>query len=58
MHFIAMLAYNTPVQISYEPLRTLASLILAVIVVAAGLYIVGNGKAQTSILSSVALWQV
>ena len=33
MHFIAMLAINLPVAISYDPLRTLASALLAVLVV-------------------------
>jgi len=43
MHFIAMLAYRTPVQISYDPGLTIFSGLIAVAGVAAGLQALGRG---------------
>ena len=48
MHFIAMLGYSIPGQaISYNVLLTIASMLVAVAVVAIGLFIVGFSKSQT-----------
>lgn len=44
MHFIAMLAYNAPMTITYDPAMTIFSLLLAITVVAVGLFIVGRGE--------------
>jgi NO-binding membrane sensor protein with MHYT domain len=43
MHFIGMLAYGLALPISYDPVVTLASLVLAVAVCAAALAVVGRG---------------
>jgi len=40
MHFVGMLALNTPLDFGYDPLLTFASLILAVAVIAVGLFVV------------------
>src|SRR5687768_7928498 len=40
MHFIAMLAYNLPIPVSYDITITVASLIAAIVVTGIGLYIV------------------
>lgn len=44
MHFIGMLAYQTPIEIAYDPLITLLSLVVAVVVVGIGIYIVSAGS--------------
>jgi NO-binding membrane sensor protein with MHYT domain len=44
MHFIAMLAFRMPMKVSYDLSLTLASLVLAMVVTGAGLFIVGRGK--------------
>ena len=44
MHFIAMLAFRMPMRVSYDPGITLASLVLAMGVTGAGLFIVGRGE--------------
>jgi NO-binding membrane sensor protein with MHYT domain len=44
MHFIAMLAFRMPMKVSYDLSLTLASLVLAMLVTGAGLFIVGRGK--------------
>ena len=46
MHFIGMLAYETPVRIGYDPMLTIASLLIAVVIAAIGLLIVGRGQAS------------
>ena len=43
MHFIGMLAYQTPIEIGYDPLTTFLSLVVAVVVVGIGIYIVSAG---------------
>jgi NO-binding membrane sensor protein with MHYT domain len=44
MHFIAMLAYKMPMQVSYGTGLTLASLAVAIVVTGIGLYVVGRGE--------------
>jgi NO-binding membrane sensor protein with MHYT domain len=44
MHFIAMLAFRMPMRVSYDLGLTLASLLLAMLVTGAGLFIVGRGE--------------
>ena len=44
MHFIAMLACTLPVRVSYDLATTLASLLVAVFVTGAGLYVVSRGE--------------
>jgi NO-binding membrane sensor protein with MHYT domain len=44
MHFIAMLAFRMPMKVSYDLSLTLASLVLAMLVTGAGLFIVGRGR--------------
>ena len=46
MHFIGMLAFKTPMKVGYDPLLTAASLVIAVIIAAVGLFIVGRGQAS------------
>jgi NO-binding membrane sensor protein with MHYT domain len=48
MHFIAMLAFRMPMRVSYDPGLTLASLLLAMLVTGAGLFIVGRGEASVA----------
>jgi NO-binding membrane sensor protein with MHYT domain len=51
MHFIGMLAYRIALPISYDPLITLASLVLAVVVCAAALAVVGRGARSVTKLA-------
>ncbi len=51
MHFIGMLAYKMPMEVDYDPVMTIGSLILAVVVAAIGLFIVGRG--QSSIIKLI-----
>ncbi|MEM7116792.1 MAG: MHYT domain-containing protein [Chloroflexota bacterium] len=44
MHFIAMLAFNTPMTVRYDFTITFASMVLAIVVVAIGFAIVGRGR--------------
>jgi NO-binding membrane sensor protein with MHYT domain len=44
MHFIAMLAFRMPMRVSYDVGITLASLLFAILVTGAGLFIVGRGE--------------
>lgn len=44
MHFIGMLAYNTPMEMTYDFTLTVASLLIATVVACIGLFIVGHGK--------------
>lgn len=46
MHFIGMLAYGMPIEVNYDPLLTIGSLIIAVVVCAVGLFIVGRGQSS------------
>ena len=50
MHFIAMLAYEMQMPVSYDVALTVASLAIAVVFVAAGLWVVGRGQGQMSTL--------
>ncbi len=56
MHFIGMLAFDVPVEISYAPSLTLLSLILAVLVVGIGLSIVGRGSGTLTTLVSAGIF--
>ena len=44
MHFLAMLAYQLPIAVSYDGPLTLASLLAAIGVTGIGLWLVGNGQ--------------
>lgn len=55
MHFIAMLAFKTPMEVGYDPVITVASLVLAVVVVAIGFAIVGRGTGTLANLLSAGL---
>ncbi|MCH9647930.1 MAG: hypothetical protein K0U98_06800 [Deltaproteobacteria bacterium] len=55
MHFIAMLAYQTSMPVTYDLLLTVLSAILAVAVSGAGLFIMGRGKTGLGRLSFAAL---
>ncbi|HTV70107.1 MAG TPA: bifunctional diguanylate cyclase/phosphodiesterase [Rhizobiaceae bacterium] len=44
-HFVAMLGFNPPVEYAYEPVLTIASLVLAIIFTAVGLYIATRPRA-------------
>ncbi len=46
MHFIGMLAYKMPMEVGYDLPLTIASLVIAVVVAAVGLFIVGRGKSS------------
>ncbi len=46
MHFIGMLAYRMPIKVGYDLGLTIGSLILAVVVAAIGLFIVGRGQSS------------
>ncbi len=46
MHFIGMLAYKIPMEVDYDPVMTIGSLVLAVVVAAVGLFIVGRGQSS------------
>ncbi len=48
MHFIGMIAYQSPMEVAYDPFLTFVSLILAVTVVGAGIFALS--KKQDSIL--------
>jgi len=43
MHFVAMLAYQLPIPVRYEPLTTLASMVAAIVTSGFALYIVTRG---------------
>ncbi len=44
MHFVGMIAYETPMEVAYDPLLTFASLLLAVGVVGVGIYLLSLKK--------------
>jgi NO-binding membrane sensor protein with MHYT domain len=44
MHFIGMLAYQLPMQIAYDPVLTVASMLLGIGACAAALWLVSRGK--------------
>lgn len=46
MHFIAMLAYQMPMPVTYDLGLTVVSAIIAIVVTGAGLFIMGRGKAS------------
>lgn len=46
MHFIGMQAYQIPIQVGYDPLLTIGSLIIASVAVAVGFLIVGMGQSD------------
>lgn len=50
MHFLGMMAYQTPVEFGYDPVMTLVSLVLAVGVVGLGLFVVSKRSNQTMAL--------
>ncbi len=56
MHFIGMLAFDVPIEISYAPSLTLLSLILAIVVVGIGLSIVGRGSGTMLTLVAAGLF--
>ena len=43
-HFVAMLAYDSGVAVSYEPVTTVASLLIAIAVTAAGFFLAAQGR--------------
>ncbi|MGH6833723.1 MAG: MHYT domain-containing protein, partial [Methyloceanibacter sp.] len=43
-HFVAMLAFKTGLPTAYDPALTLASLLIAISVTAAGFFVAGQGK--------------
>src|SRR5665811_195571 len=43
-HFVAMLAFNTGLPTAYDPALTLASLLIAISVTAAGFFVAGQGR--------------
>ena len=47
MHFIGMLAYEVNVPVTYDPMITIISAILAVVVTGFGLFVVGRGVANS-----------
>lgn len=56
MHFIAMLAYKVPIPVTYDPLLTVASAFIAIVVTGIGLYIMGRGRSSTGKLVLAALF--
>lgn len=56
MHFIAMLAYQMPMPVTYDLLLTVVSAIIAVAVTGVGLYIMGRGQASFGKLGLAALF--
>lgn len=46
MHFIGMLAYQVNIPVGYDPLITLSSAVIAVVVTGVGLLVVGRGAAS------------
>lgn len=50
MHFVGMIAYETPMQVAYDPLLTFVSLILAVGVVGLGIYLLSRKKDSVLVL--------
>jgi NO-binding membrane sensor protein with MHYT domain len=42
MHFIGMLAYRVPMAITYDPMLTFLSMLIAIVAVGTGLYLVGR----------------
>jgi NO-binding membrane sensor protein with MHYT domain len=52
MHFIGMLAYKMPMEVEYDVLITIGSLLLAIGVASVGLFIVGRGG-QSSIIKLI-----
>lgn len=44
MHFVGMIAYQTSMEVAYDPLLTFASLVLAVSVVGLGIYLLSKKK--------------
>jgi len=50
MHFIGMLAYQTPMQVMYDPTITFVSLLIAVAVVGLGIYILSRNPDSIAVL--------
>ena len=50
MHFVGMIAYETPMEVGYDPILTFSSLILAVVVVGIGIYILSKNKDSLAVL--------
>lgn len=50
MHFIAMLAYQLPMEVAYDTGLTILSMLIAVIVVGAGFFIVGRSGGKLLLL--------
>jgi PAS domain S-box-containing protein len=50
MHFVAMLAFRLPVPVTYDPTLTILSLLLAILVTAAGFKIVSAGSGRVRLL--------
>lgn len=48
MHFIAMLAYQVNMPVSYDPFMTAASMVVGILSTALGLYMVGKGNGSLS----------
>ncbi len=46
MHFIGILAYQMPMEVGYDIPLTIASLLLAIVIVLVGLFIVGRGQSS------------
>ena len=44
MHFVGMIAYETPMEVAYDPVLTFVSLVLAIFVVGIGLYLLSRKK--------------
>jgi PAS domain S-box-containing protein len=44
MHFVAMLAFQLPLAVAYDPVATVISMLLAVVVVAAGIWLVDRAE--------------
>jgi NO-binding membrane sensor protein with MHYT domain len=47
MHFIGMLAYKLNIPVTYDPMITIISAILAIVVTGFGLFVVGRGSANS-----------
>lgn len=50
MHFIGMIAYQTPMEVGYDALKTFLSLVIAVVVVGAGIYLLSRNEDSIAIL--------
>jgi len=50
MHFVGMIAYETPMNVVYDPVLTFVSLLLAVFVVGIGIYLLSRKKDSLAML--------